>query len=115
MIIESARQTLENANSYLAIGFGFRDQHIHTNLERKLKQQNRNKPFVVITKELTDETKNLFFHNAKPSNYLLIESYNENGTRIYKKERNSELEEFVLEDEILWSLDGFVNCFIGGQ
>lgn len=114
-IIERARHVLDSTNYYLIIGFGFRDNHIHNNLEKKIKAQHGNKSFVVLTKELTEETKYLFLKNKGADHFLLLESDGASGTVIHKKDRNSEYVEYHLEGACLWKLDEFNKFFLQGR
>ncbi len=113
-ILERARQVLESTNNYLVIGFGFRDKHIHDNLERKIRARNGHKSFIILAKELTDETKKLFLSNDNVDNFVLLENANTRDTKVYKKDRNSDYEEFIITDSSLWDLNEFNKVFLQG-
>ncbi len=114
-ILERARQVLDTTNSYLVVGFGFRDNHIHNNLEKKIRAQKGNKSFVVLARTLTAETKNLFLASNSVDNFVLFESDGKNGTNIYKKDRNSDYIECQLEGHALWDLKEFNSFFLQGR
>jgi hypothetical protein len=115
MIVGRAKQVLETSSSFLVIGFGFRDEHIHNNLVKQIRNQKAHKSFVVLAKELTVETKSLFLKNENIENYVLFEEYEKNATKIYKKDRNSEMEEFVLKGHSLWDSKQFYKFFLTGR
>ncbi len=109
------KQVLESTSSFLVIGFGFRDEHIHNNLVKQIRTQKAHKSFVVLAKELTEETKSLFLNNENIENYVLFEEYEKSATKIYKKDRNSEMEEFILEGHSLWDSSQFYKFFLNGR
>lgn len=115
MIVARAKQVLENSSSFLVIGFGFRDEHIHNNLVKQIRSQKARKSFVVLAKELTTETKSLFLGNKDIENFVLLEEYGTNSTKIYKKDSNSEMEEFILEGHSLWDSNEFYRFFLRGK
>ena len=115
MIVGRAKQVLENSSSFFVIGFGFRDEHIHNNLVKQIRSQKAHKSFVVLAKELTEETKSLFLDNEDIENYVLFEEHENNATKIYKKDRNSKMEEFIFESYSLWDSSQFYNFFLKGN
>ena len=115
MIVGRAKQVLENSSNFLVVGFGFRDEHIHNNLVKQIRTQKANKSFVVLAKELTEETKSLFLKNENIENYVLFEEYEKNATKIYRKDRSSEMEELILEGHSLWDLNQFHKFFLNGR
>lgn len=115
MIIEAARLALDNASSYLALGFGFRDNHIHDNLENKLKHQLRNKPFVVLAKTLTQETRSFFLENEKLGNFALFEQNSAGGSSIQFRNGSAGKTESVSHVRQLWDLEVFNRTFIEGE
>lgn len=101
-ILSQADNEIENANGYLCIGYGFNDQHVHPKL---ISQINKNKPIIVITKELTPNTKKAIIEsNCK--NYFLFEQSNENDTRIFTPFLSGEE---IIQNKDIWNLDGFLN------
>jgi hypothetical protein len=78
-IFTEADNAIKNATSFLCIGYGFNDKHVHTTLLSQIKS---NKPIIVITKELTAKTKDTIIKN-NCKNYVLFEQANSNDTRVY--------------------------------
>lgn len=78
-ILTQADTEIENAKGYLCIGYGFNDIHVQPKLIAEIK---KNKPIIVITKELTPKTKQSIIDN-KSNSYILIEEVNKTDTRIY--------------------------------
>ena len=115
MIIEAARLALDNASSYFAIGFGFRDNHIHDNLEKKLKHQMRTKPFVVLAKTLTQETRSFFLENDKLGNFALFEENDEGGSAIHFRNGSGGAAHSIKHVRKLWDLKEFNRTFINGE
>lgn len=112
-IITRARQILDHSNSYMVIGFGFRDKHIHDNLSKKVRSDRGHKNFVVLAKELTDETKDLFFSGNHSGNYVLLEQAPRNsGTIIYHKDSRGQMFTYNFLDKNLWSLSEFNEFFL---
>jgi hypothetical protein len=96
-IFAQADSEIDNATGYLCIGYGFNDSHVQPKLINQIK--NNNKPIIVITKELTPKTKQSIIDN-KCRNYILIEEYNKNDTRVY----SSNLGDYTLSGVSYWSL-----------
>lgn len=96
-IFTQADLEIENANSYLCIGYGFNDIHVQPKLITQIKQNN--KPIIVITKEISKKTKQSIIDN-KCKNYILIEEVNGTDTKVY----SSNLGEHVLQNVSYWSL-----------
>lgn len=78
-ILTQADSEIENANSFLCIGYGFNDIHVQPKLITQIKN---NKPIIVISKEITPKTKQAIIDN-KSRAYILIEEANTTDTRIY--------------------------------
>ena len=112
-VVARAKQVLEHSKNYLVIGFGFRDEHIHTNLARQIRTDGR-KNFIVLARTLTEETKSLFFGENKIESFVLMERAEDQKTRIYLKSRAEELKEYLLDDQELWSLHDFCKFFLRG-
>jgi len=101
-ILTQADREIEDANGYLCIGYGFNDMHVHPKLVSQIK---KNKPIIVITKELTDGTKKTII-DGKCTNYILIEQANSSDTRMYLSTTPTPI---VFSNVNYWSLEGFLN------
>jgi hypothetical protein len=106
-IIDCADKALEKANSFLTIGFGFRDEHIQPRFLQRIKER-KTIPTVVISKQITSEAKKIF-SDGSISNYVLIEEH-ETGTKVTFKNQGS-AEEIILNNIDLWNFDTFVTEF----
>lgn len=78
-ILTQADSEIDSANGFLCIGYGFNDVHVQPKLIAQIK---KNKPIIVISKEITDKTKQAVIDN-KSKSYILIEEANATDTRIY--------------------------------
>lgn len=104
-IIAEADRAIDKANSFFVVGFGFRDQHIQEKLVNSLHEKNI--PTVVLAKQLTHETKDIFLKDAV-SNCVLIEQYN-NGSKAYiQSKQGTKTAEY---DSNIWNFEDFVKVF----
>lgn len=78
-ILTQADIEIDSANGFLCIGYGFNDVHVQPKLIAQIK---KNKPIIVISKEITDKTKQAIIGN-KSKSYILIEEANATDTRVY--------------------------------
>ena len=76
-LIQKADTLIDNAESFLVIGFGFNDEHLTPKIKEKV---NNGTPLVLITKEITNSCRNELERAQK---YVLLE---ENKTT---KEQNN--------------------------
>lgn len=100
-ILAEADTSIENANGYLCIGYGFNDDHVQTKLISQLKHS---KPIIVVTKELTPKTKEVIL-NGQCKKYILIDKAEGSGTRIFSSYSNEEL---IIENVNYWKLEEFI-------
>lgn len=105
-IIAEADRAIENANSYLAIGFGFNDQHIQEKLIQKCVRDKAS--IVVITYQLSDATKKFLFDSGV-ENYLAIERGAYDGESIIY---SSQIDEPITVEDDHWSLNGYLNLIL---
>lgn len=96
-IMTQADNAIVNAQCYLAIGYGFNDEHIQPKIIEEIK---KGKPIVVITKKATDACKNVLAQ-SDVQKYMIIEEDN-NQTLVTSKDW------YATYDEKFWSLDGFI-------
>jgi len=104
-ILTQADTEIENAKGYLCIGYGFNDIHIQPKLITQIK---KDKPIIVITKELSPKTKEAIFHKSK--SYILIEEANTNDTRIYSSNFTGPE---ILTNVSYWALGEYLKLIIG--
>lgn len=100
--IQGADQSLERAEGFLCVGFGFRDSHIEPRLVERCKK--KNVPIVILALALTDETRE-FLRTKAGSSYLAFEKSG-NSTKAYTSEHPDGID---IPDHEFWSLDGFLN------
>lgn len=105
-IINNADQALNEAGSYLCIGYGFNDEHIQPKLMMKCLQQRT--PITIITYELSNSTKKLII-DGKAQNYLAIErGKTDDQSIIY-----SSLDKTPLTvEKNIWSLEGYLSLIM---
>lgn len=100
-LIGKSDNIIENANSFLVIGFGFNDEHLTPKIDGKIKTGT---PIVIVTKKATDSCMKKLSNTEK---YCLFER-SENGTKItFKKDRKS-TEESIELIESYWELNKFM-------
>jgi len=105
-IIAKADHAIESANSYLAIGFGFNDQHIQEKLIQKCLRDKAS--ITVITYQLSDATKTFLFESGI-ENYIAIErGSHDNESIIY----SSMVDTPITVDEDHWTLQGYLNLIL---
>lgn len=100
-IIAQADQEIEGANGYLCIGYGFNDIHIQPKIIEQIKNS---KPILVITRKLTENTKELIIENKCKKYILIEEDINPNNTRIY----SSTTGQFIMENTAYWQLENYI-------
>lgn len=103
-VISEADKALRSSASYLCIGYGFNDEHIQPIIIDE--NRNRNKPLVIITKEITPKMKDLFFQNDN-SNCLIISENSGGGTIVHYTKLESEC-----FPENYWCLDRFYRLWL---
>jgi hypothetical protein len=105
-IIHNADQALNEAGSYLCVGYGFNDEHIQPKLMVKCLRQNT--PITIITYALSDAAKKLIL-DGKAQNYLAIERGETDDQSIVY----SSLEKNPLKvEENLWTLEGYMSLIM---
>lgn len=103
--IAGADQSLENAQGYLCVGFGFRDPQIEPKLIERFRV--KDVPIVVLARTLTDEAK-VFLKEKAGSNYLGIEK-SEAGSKLYTSGYPNGFEK---ENVDLWNLENFKSLVV---
>lgn len=98
--IQGADRALDQAASFLCVGYGFRDRHIQPKIVDKCRQ--RNVPIVILARTLTDEAKGFLADSAGQA-YMALERDGE-GTRVFLPEHPKGLS---IAHPDLWSFDNF--------
>ncbi|HCR1751060.1 TPA: SIR2 family protein [Pseudomonas aeruginosa] len=105
-IIKNADQAINEASSYLCIGYGFNDEHIQPKLMVKCVRQKT--PITIITYTLSESAKNLIL-DGKAQNYLAIERGETDGQSIVY----SSLDKSPLTvEKNIWSLEGYLSLIM---
>jgi hypothetical protein len=105
-IINNADQALNEAGSYLCIGYGFNDEHIQPKLMVKCLRQRT--PITIITYALSDSAKKLIL-DGKAQNYLAIERGETDDQSI----AYSSLDRAPLKvEKNIWSLEGYLSLIM---
>ncbi len=105
-IINNADAAINEAGSYLCIGYGFNDEHIQPKLMAKCQRQST--PVTVITYGLSESAKRLIL-GGKAKNYLAIErGATDDQSIIYSSQHKSPL---TVEKNI-WSLEGYLSLIM---
>ena len=98
--IQGADRALEQAASFLCVGYGFRDQHIQPKIVDRCRLQNV--PIVILARTLTEEAKTFLTDNAGQA-YLALEK-DGGGTRAFLPQHP---EGVHIEMPNLWSFNSF--------
>ena len=105
-IINNADHALNNAGSYLCIGYGFNDEHIQPKLMVKCLRQKT--PITIITYKLSDSAKKLILE-GKAQNYLAIERGETDDQSIVYSSLDANP---IKVEENIWSLEGYLSIIM---
>jgi hypothetical protein len=106
-VLSASDTVLRRATCYVCIGFGFNDEHVQPVLVSRVMKDDI--PLVVVTKELTAQTRSSFL-NGPPKRFLFVEEA-PGGTRVYTSD---EPEGIVLDGISVWQLQNFMDMITGG-
>jgi hypothetical protein len=106
-VITCADAALEEARSFLCVGFGFNDDHLQTKLVGRCEASNT--PIVVISKSITDTAKKFLFSD-RCRRFLALEHCS-TGTRMYSSDDDHSGVE--IDGCNIWQLDDFLDSCIG--
>jgi len=101
-LIQKADSLIEDAASFLVVGFGFNDEHLTPKIRAKMKQ---GIPVVLITKEITE---NSFKEMEGADKYILFEEAVDNKTKVFYKDSNSTEPQNVILEGDFWQLSKFM-------
>jgi len=103
-LIQISDRTIKNSKSILVIGFGFNDEHITPRITEQIR---KGVPIIVLTKKITDTTKEQL-ENA--SCYLTLEEGAFGKTNISYKNTSSDTVYSEEYDGVLWQLNNFMEA-----
>lgn len=94
-IISKADDAFQEARSFLCVGYGFGDNHIHPRLQ---KEAGRGKPIVILAKTLTENCSN-WLRDAGLNRFIALEQTDgdENATRVLMNDGWDDRSEFAIE------------------
>lgn len=105
-VMSAADTVLREAMCYVCIGYGFNDEHVQPVLVNRVMKDDI--PLLVVTKELTPQTRNAFLTNP-PKRFLFVEEA-PGGTKIYMPENPGGT---VLDGASAWQLQDFMRLITG--
>ncbi len=97
---------LEQARSYLCVGYGFNDEHLQTKLVERCDANSV--PLVVVTRALTSTAK-AFLSGGRCRKYLALEE-SASGTRVYSSDEPGGVD---LPGEAVWRFEEFLDMTLG--
>lgn len=100
-VMSAADAVLRKATCYVCVGYGFNDEHVQPVLVNRVMRDNI--PLLVVTKELTQHTRDAFLVEP-PKRFLLLEEA-PGGTKIYSPDHPAGT---VLEGTSVWQLHEFM-------
>ncbi|MDK1725809.1 SIR2 family protein [Dellaglioa algida] len=99
-------EEIDNAGQYIFLGYGFNDKDLEDHYEHI---ENRNKPMLIITKDLTKNINELY---SKRNTIMLIYS-NESGSNIKYKQSGEENK--IHMDNNLWDIEILTKKIFNGE
>lgn len=107
-VMSAADAILREATCIVCVGYGFNDEHVQPVLISRVRKDGV--PLVVVTRELTRQTRHAFLEEP-PKRFLFLEEA-QDGTRVYLPEHPSGV---LLKGVSVWQLSGFVNLLAGEE
>ena len=101
-LIQKSDNLINEASSFLIVGFGFNDEHLTPKIKAKV---DRGAPIILITKEITENT---FSELENAQKYILLEESEGNKTKIIFKENKSSEPQNIEVEGNLWQLKEFM-------
>ncbi len=105
-IINNADQALNQAGSYLCIGYGFNDEHIQPKLIEKCLRQKT--PITIITRSLSESAKKLIVDGKAHSHLAIERGKTDDQSIIYSSQEEAPLK----VEENIWSLEGYLSLIM---
>ncbi len=107
-VMSAADTVLRNATCYVCIGYGFNDEHVQPVLVNRVMKNGV--PLLVVTKELTSQTRNAFL-TVPPKRFLFVEEA-PGGTKAYTPNDPGGV---VLDGVTAWQLRDFMRLITGEE
>lgn len=101
-LIQKSDSLINDASSFLVVGFGFNDEHLTPKIKAKVNSGN---PIVLITKEVTENT---FSELRDAQKYVLLEECVGGKTKVTFKESRSVDVQVIEIDDNFWQLHKFM-------
>lgn len=101
-LIQKSDILINNALSFLVVGFGFNDKHLTPRIEANIK---KGIPLVLITKEISTNT---FKELQSAEKYILFEAAEVGRTKVIYKENKSSKQIIEIIDGDFWQLNEFI-------
>jgi hypothetical protein len=105
-VLTAADAVLRRASCYVCVGYGFNDEHVQPILVNWVMKSDI--PLVLVTKELTERTRQAFLANP-PKKFIFLEEA-DGGTRVYNPEHPDGV---CLDDVSVWKLENFMGLITG--
>lgn len=107
-VLQRTDNILENADSFLCIGYGFNDEHIQLKLIERARY--KKVPVVLLSKKITNRVVEIFLKENDGIQFLILEEGDGASTRFYSHlNRDGD----IVEGENLWDLRHFVKKVVG--
>ncbi len=102
-LIQKSDNLINNASSFLVVGFGFNDEHLTPKIKEKV---NSGTPLVLITKKITQSCRDELKNAQK---YILLQESETTGqTSVLIKTGKDESKETLIIDDDYWQLNKFM-------
>ena len=101
-LMQQMDDVFKSTSGFLCIGYGFNDSHIHPQLLSY--SQKRNKPILIVTKDITDAIQNKVI-NAKSYPFIVLSDNGGKGTTIHNSYDSIPIE---IDDKNYWNISGLL-------
>lgn len=101
-LMQQMDSVFKSTTGFLCIGYGFNDLHVHPNLLSN--SQKRNKPILIVTKDITDAIQERVI-NAKSYPYIVLSDNGGRGTIIQSSYDSHPIE---IDGKDYWSISGLL-------
>jgi hypothetical protein len=105
-VMTAADAVLREATCYVCVGYGFNDEHVQPILVNRVKKDDV--PLLVVTKALTDQTRDAFIESP-PKRFLFLEESGD-GTMAYTPEYPTGI---LINGVSVWQLSNFMELITG--
>ncbi len=105
-VMTAADSVLRGASCYVCVGYGFNDEHVQPILVNRVIKNDI--PLVIVTKQLTEQTRKAFLVNP-PKKFIFLEE-TDGGTTVYNPGHPSGVR---LDGVSVWKLENFMRLITG--